>query len=382
MAIDWRDLRRELVVTAQMVSPSNPNEVYGEISGVDLSGSSVSAAYYTDTRTSGRLSVVGGGYTRRGAYVRLTCQAPSIGHTRVLGTYLVTKDDAKRANGEWTYDLTLQSVLYGLSQELCVAPWSLSKGASAVSAMKTLVHNAGGGKVACVDLGTKAYKLSQPLVLESGSSVLARIFDLCEMSGNRVDVDPMGQVTLARYVSPASKAASLTIDLSDPRGIAHDDLTLTTDWHEMVSVAAVTYRYTEQVKVTDSSKKQGYRTDSVQKEINGWANVSAKAHMSQSIRGWTKTKFETVSEMKPATKAQADKLAKELLNRNSKELVEWQLTTTYLPIWEGDVVNLVVPDGMAAYRGTRKCLVKAVELDLGSMDMRLTLKETASGDDE
>ena len=48
----------------------------------------------------------------------------------------------------------------------------------------------------------------------------------------------------------------------------------------------------------------------------------------------------------------------------------------------GDVVELVIHDGMADYTGARKCLVKTCELDLGAMTMALTLKETASGDEE
>ena len=46
------------------------------------------------------------------------------------------------------------------------------------------------------------------------------------------------------------------------------------------------------------------------------------------------------------------------------------------------MVSLVVPDGEERYRGARKCLVKSVDLALDTMQMKLTLKETASGDEE
>lgn len=376
MALDWRDLNRVGRLTFQMVSPNDTSQVYGELEGVDLSGSSLSAAYYTDTRTSGKLTVVGEGYSYRQSFIRVTYEIPEWSYKRVLGTYLVKNDDATRSNGTWVYELELQSMLYGLSTELAVQPWSLSKGANSITTIRQLVQGAAGGKVRFRDLGSKAHKLSQPLVLESGSSVLARLYDLCEASGNRLDVDPMARVTLAAYVEPDRRTPTATIDLSDPRGIATDELELSTNWHEMVSVAAVTYRYTEQT--TNSSGK----TESVQREINGWATATRDLHQNQSNRGWTVTSFEALSDVENPTKAMADKKARENLAKSSKEQVEWRLTTTYLPLWEGDVVWLVVPDGMSAYRGKRKCLVKAVELGLEHMTMELTLKETASGDEE
>ena len=46
------------------------------------------------------------------------------------------------------------------------------------------------------------------------------------------------------------------------------------------------------------------------------------------------------------------------------------------------MVELIVHDGLEDYQGARKCLVKTCELELGTMTMKLTLKETASGDEE
>ena len=375
MALDWRDLRREGRLTFEMVSPNDTSQVYGELEGVELSGSSLSAAYYTDTRTSGKITVVGEGYKYRQSFIRVTYSIPSWGFTRVLGTYLVKNDDGKRENGAWVYELELQSMLYGLSTEKGVQPWTLAKGADAIKTIRQIVGAAANGKVKLKEHDVKPHKLSQPLVLEYGSTVLARLYDLCKVSGNRIDVDGYAGVTLSRYVEPDKRTPTLTIDLSDPRGIAQDGVELSTNWHEMVSVAAVSYKYTAQT-TTDG------KTESVQREVNGWATISRSEHQSQSNRGWTVTSFESLSDVENPTKAMADKKAKENLAKASREQVEWRLTTMFIPVWEGDVVNLVVPDGMSAYRGTRKCLVKAVELDLEYMTMELTLKETASGDDE
>ena len=370
MALDWKDLTREDKLTFLMVSPTNLNEIYGELDGVDLSSSSLDAEYYTDTRTSGSLTVVGDGWIR-GSLIRVVHSVPAWGWTRTLGTYIVTNDEAKRENGVWKYELTLQSMLFGLSTDLLVRPWTVAKNAMAIKAMRDCL-NAAAFKHTIVS-GANDYKLKTPQVMESGTSRLTCLYSLCTMANDRLDVNPNGYVTVSKYVKPASLAPSARIDLSDPRGIALDDLSRSTDWLQMVDIAAVSFKYSDSVK-------KGGKTETVQREINAYAKVSSSMHQAHAQRGYTVTDFRSVSELTPQTAAQAQKLANQYLKENAPELVEWELTTTYLPVWEGDVVELVVHDGMEQYKGIRKCLVKGVSLDLGSMTMALTLKETASGD--
>ena len=57
MDLDWKDLTRKDELKFLMVSPTNLGDIYGELDGVDLSGSSLEGAYYSDTRTSGTISV-------------------------------------------------------------------------------------------------------------------------------------------------------------------------------------------------------------------------------------------------------------------------------------------------------------------------------------
>ena len=118
----------------------------------------------------------------------------------------------------------------------------------------------------------------------------------------------------------------------------------------------------------------------MQKEIIGVARVSSSTHQSYSNRGYNVVDFRTLNGLKPATVAKANEVAASDLKANSRELIEWELSTTCLPIWIGDVVTLVVHSGEKAYQGSRKCLVKSLDLNLEHMTMRLTLKETSSGD--
>ena len=361
--IDWHDLTRTGEVVVEQVSPTNIDATIGELEGVDLSGSSISWGYYVDSRVTGKLRVVGDGW-QRGSMLRVTYRIPEWGWQRELGTYIVTNDAASREHGAWTYDLDLQSVLYGLSTDLLVRPWAIAKNAMALTAARQLVEAA--GRELLLD-GATDYRLKSAKVIETGTSRLSALFALADMANDRLDVDGHGRVTLSPYVTPAAKVPTMTVDLADPRGVALDGLTRTTDWLKMPNVAVVQYTY-------NSGGKQ--------REIDASATIAVSARQSQSARGYTVTDLHQLSEMSPQTAARAQQLAAQYLANDATEHVEWSLTTTYLPISAGDVVELVVHDGMADYRGRRKCLVKTCELDLGTMTMALTLKETASGDEE
>ena len=132
---------------------------------------------------------------------------------------------------------------------------------------------------------------------------------------------------------------------------------------------------------TSATSACSYCGKSVQREINASAQVSSDNPHSGAVRGYNVVDFRELTEMSPATAARAQQLAKQYLAADSIEHVEWQLSTIYLPIWEGDTVELVISDGEEAYQGVRHCLVKNVELKLSDMTMQLTLKETSSGDD-
>lgn len=361
MAIDWRDQARTDRLTFEMVSPTDVDQTYGELEGVDLSGSSLTAAYYTDTRTSGTLRVVGGGWVR-GSMLRVVHEVPAWGWRRELGTYIVTNDNAERADGAWVTDLTLNSRLFGLSTDRHPRTWTIARGARAVRAMEQSLRAA-----ACpyLLLSPRDTAFGSAKVVDAGTTRLAALFDLCNAAGDRLDVDGHGRVTVAPYVSPASKPPLWRIDLADPRGVALDGLSRSTDWLQMADVVVVNHKY-------GSGKSQ--------REVVGVARVSGSTHQAHARRGYTVTNFQSVSDLRDHSAQAAQAKASSILAKEQRELVEWELATTYLPVWEGDVVELWVHDGEQAYRGVRKCLVKSLDLALDAMTMRLTLKETASGD--
>ena len=96
--MDWADQRIEKRVTFEMVSQTNLDDSWGLLEGVDLSSSSIEGAYYTDTRTSGKVRVVGEGW-RRGSFIRPILEVPSEGIRRELGTSTHCQPTSPRDRG-------------------------------------------------------------------------------------------------------------------------------------------------------------------------------------------------------------------------------------------------------------------------------------------
>lgn len=363
--IDWLDASLRKVVRVEQVSQTNIDDSYGPLDGVRLDASSIEAGYYTDTRTAGTIKVVGDEWIRN-SFIRVIIELPDHDWSREIGTYLVSSDDSERKNGEWIYNLKLKSLLYALSTDLAVRPWTVAKNATVLNAARQILNTC--GRKFVINNATD-YKVRNAVVMPSGDSYLSRLFSLCDTSNNRLDVDGHGRVTISKYVVPDAKTPVFTFDLSDPRGVSEDSISRTTDYLSMPGRVVVSYKY----QVQQGNKSQ-------EREIV--SSIDATGHASSKVRGYMVTKRYSVSDMTPATQAKANSLAKSYMNLNSKELVEYEFQTPYLPIWEGDVVELVIPDGISDYTGKRKCLVKNVELDLSTLMMNLTLKETASGDEE
>lgn len=363
--IDWRDLDRTERIRFVQVAPTDLETEWGELEGVDLSSATIETAYYSDTRERGAVSVIGDGW-RRGSFLRVYLDIPEWDYTSVLGTYIVTGQRSRLERGAWIHDLDLQSILKGLATERLPRPWAIAANASAKKAM---ADNLAAAARPWHDLGANDAKLKTPTVMETGTTRISALFALTNATRNRLDVDPMGYVTIAPYTSPTAKAPVFRFDLDDPRGIMEDDIELRSDWLELPDQVIVAHKYSEQ---------SGGKT--YQREIDAVALVPSDSHRSRAVRGYTVSDFRSVDELQPRTAKAAQDLAEQYLRRDGVEQVEWSLRSHYIPIRAGDVVELAVPDG--DYAGTRHCLVKSTALNLGDMGLTIDLKETASGDEE
>ena len=369
--MDWKDLTRKGELHAYLVSPNNLEIIEEELLGIDWSSLKISGAYYSDSRTSGSLRTHYANWNQDDAhtpFVRIVYEIPEWNYTRELGTFIVRNDPQEIAEGTHRTDLELQSMLYALSLEFPEKKKAITPGALVSTAIKSELNDAG---LAYVLDDICEYQVNGLAILENGKSRLARLFTLTEMSNNRIDVDGHGTIRLKRYIEPNIQTASCRIDLNDPRGIVKDGIKRTSNYLQQPSEAVIVYKWTE----TENG-------ESVEHEITAKATVRAGDHASVGARGYKITAFEQVNDLSPRTAQKAQDLAYEKLRKQMQTKTEWQINTTYLPLWEGDIVELYVPYGAEQYQGIRKCLVKNIELSGEYLDMTLTLKETAGGDEE
>ena len=91
------------------------------------------------------------------------------------------------------------------------------------------------------------------------------------------------------------------------------------------------------------------------------------------MRGYTIAVVESVNDLEPQTQQALDQIAQNKANELDTAYREWELSCLYMPIKAGDMVNLILPDGVDS--GPHKCLVKNVELTLDTMVLHMTLKE-------
>lgn len=356
--MDWKDLTIPGRMRAWMVEPNRLGNVLGELTGVQWDACSIECGYYIDTRTTAKLVVHDGNWDGR-AWIRLTWETTDA--TIVIGTYVVTDEPCDSEYGRDCYELSLNSVLFALSQEFDDNPWTISKGAYTSACLKRLFNKIGH---AYSDANLKEYRAEKSYVLERGKSVLDWLFDIADHTGNRVDVNGYGVVTFSRRIAPQSIPQKFILDIKDERGLIKGGLHRDTD--RLNTPGRVVIHH--QVGSGDNAK------DIV-------AHADAKGSASYSYRGYLKVDFQSVSDMSPETYAQALKLAQQSIKEQGVQQIEWSFPIVALPIWEGTGVTLLPHNTW--YTGARKCFVKSIEmsdLNLNRPTMNLTLKECASGD--
>lgn len=388
---DWRDQRHTGRIIVEMVSPTALDGTIGTLGGVALSGCSVDANYFSKSRTSAKVSYVGGGWQRNSA-VRIHYLVDEWGYSTVIGTYLVTSDDGSWSDGAWHGELTCQSMLWALTQKKLAAPLVVRKGQTAKSAIQSLLSS---------DLrkwqdytGDGGFVLADDKIYESGKTYMDVCADLASAANIRLDVNASGVVTLRTWTLPAYATPTFELSSTDPRGVMHDGVSRSSDYAGLPSEVAISCKYSVEVekwegeyyKSDSNGHKKGekkYKKTNEQRELDGYAKLSSGPR-SEGVRGFAVTDYRTLNddEMPTKTQEEIDRRAGVALTHLPGETETWTVTTQYFPVWEGDVGWLSIPaeDGTGTQR--TKVLVRALSLDLGTMQLKLTLQKTDPHNEE
>lgn len=333
-------------VHVYMVDPHNLDLIRGELENLILQNSSISYGYYTDTRTSAKISTFGSNYIE-GSWLRIVLKNGE--KERELGTYIVEGvPEITEQNGGRVYQYDLQSVLWGLSDDACLWHFAIGIGAHVLDVFKKICQTV--DKKYLIGAGARDYIYSASKIFEAGESYLSFLFDICEASGNRLGVDGHGRITIHPYTEPSrlTPAWDLDVDAED------------TPLLNSAMVESTTDDVPGRVLVTHSSNNQ---------EILAYAQQPSKSKYSSDFRGYMKTEKVQVSDMQPATYARAQQIANEKL-RSKMAVTTLKCSALYFPCECGQAVYLTRSGDRKKY------LIQSIDpLNLKDLTMGLTLRE-------
>lgn len=352
---DWSDVSRKDELLFYCCDPLTLN-VRAKLSNVELNGSYITWGYETDTRVSGSLKVLDTNYSDH-SLIRIVHYIQEWNYEKTLATMLVTDDPGNRSKGHWLTTYELHSALSMIEKDYIPWPYTIASGATAKNVVTNLLGDAQRPYVIGSDFSDYTYPGPDAVIYDMGDSRLSDLFDVCNTSGNFINVDGEGRITMSRYIPLASRTPVYTFDVSSSRTNVIDGITSSSTRLTAPTREIVTY--------------QGQ--DSNKQDVKIYAYADTTSGETATSRGYIVAEVNSVSKLDPATTATAQTLANNYLSESTGYTKEWQLSILYVPLNISDVVVLRFPDGTDA--GDHKCLVKTIKLALDTLTMDLTLRE-------
>ena len=346
----WEDTGHGWLLTADVVDQHDQGAVLGRMSGLVLSGCSVTEGYYTDTRVSAdvRTATADGddGWVDQ-ARIRLTLSVPEWGWSRPLVTGFVTGVSPSDQDGGLVVDYALDSTLWALSVDRTDHRVVVGSQGSMVAAASSLIGSCGYPH----DLSRAQDRLYQSAVVwEAGDSPLSVLYDMCG-SGSRLGVDGMGTVTMERYVAPSRRTPQYDIDPRSSRTLVLAD------------------PVEEERSEFDAPGKAVAVASAGDADVVGSARVAPSARPSWERRGYSRAETYQWSGSGTPTSSTLSRYAEGMLAQSQDLGRRWSLKAAYMDARAGDVCRLRVRDGW------HRVLVQSVTTRLGDMTQELTLKE-------
>lgn len=352
MTPDWDSATLLHSMRVELVDPLNLETLRSGLSGLNPSGK-LSLNYYGDTRAGLTISTsvpIGESDGWDGtAAMRLVHSVA--GWEETLFTGYVTDAPWKDANGTRVTDYTLSSALYGLQADKVSWPYTVGANAMGLDAIEAIFEQCR-NRPHRVLAGAKNYRFGSATVYEAGKTWLSVLLDIADRSGDRIDVDGRGYVTVAPYSPPSERTPVFVLDADDPMTTALDGISGSNDALSIPSRAVV-------------------HAKSGDMELTGRASQPSSSPYSHARRGYNLDLYADQSDMEPFTQAQADFLAAQSLAQASALTESRDASMLYRPLSSGDVI---------AFRRSReesRYMVSTAELDLSTWIWSLGLKGVA-----
>lgn len=344
MSIDWNDSARLDRLAFEQIDPNDLDSSRGWLDGAVRRGSSVTYAYYSDTRAGGQLEVADSNYVEN-SLVRVHHYVDAWGYHAELGTFFVADSDLSYRHGAYFGTLYLKSRLAAMDDDRWTRHYSIARGRYAKAVLEAIFDEEGlSHRIAA---GVRDYRYAAANVYEFGERVLTTAFEVCDKAQARLGVDGHGTVTVDPYVAPSARTPVWEYGPENVVG---------------------------PVKVTTSALAVPGRVGVIHKtpddaEITAYADVPASSPAARSRRGRRITEIVDLADMSPATYERAGQIARERIANATSEGAEYEFDALYSPRREGDAVELLLG-------GERlRCMVKTLDVSLApGLPTRVTLK--------
>lgn len=345
---DWADTSYTLRPYLQMVDPWNNLIERGSMT--NISKCSVTWGYDTDTIASASIETLGDDGYIDGSRIRVCYEVQEWGLRETVFTGYVETGTPTIVNGTRVNTYSLKSVLKVCEGHHLVYPMLVGAGNSAINGINHILTRAGYRLIFapnCTD-----FLFHEPKIYNVGSeSVLAVLKDLCELSGNRLNVSPDGAVLVERAINPSQMPAQWRLHDESTRGMIIEG-TLKPSLAE----SSVPSRVIITASQGDDS-------------IVGFAEVPPDSWANQGRRGYQLDHVETSSDISNMSQSAADAMAQKILQEKIDSIRDWAMDTLFFPGKIGDGVQLTVQGVMYA------TYIKNITFDLIERKCSVTLKE-------
>lgn len=355
--MDWTKHTIRYEFSFRMVSCKNVDSSTSEFKGVVLDGSTISAGWFTDVRTSASLKTIDDNWDGE-SWIRIILKATDEDgntHRKTIGTYVVKNRTEDYDHGSWVRKYELQSALYTLSTEKLWHPITIAEGTSRRKAIETLCYRSG-RQFNFKDMAD--YSFTTNATYDAGTTVLSDLFDLVQYGADqRVDVDPDGRINIKPWAYRKNKSYIWSFDPKNFKTTIIGAIKRDANLEEMASEVAVMLKKGDDERHSRESLKVNGGT--------GWYR-----------RGFNITNFYTVNvdDEDDVTQSNADWYASKYANKQRGETLSYSFKTSYIDLWIGDVVRLWVYDSNKRYGGWERLFVKTLDINMHDMTMSLNLK--------
>ena len=366
--IDWSDTAYTYVTEVAVVSQTNVNTILGYLSGVQLSGMTVTENYNSDSRVQAKVSTVVAEGTSDGyvsdARLCFILLIPSRSWSEELVTGYVTNYSEKSEHGYIKRDYTIEGTIWGLLNHKVDSLVSIGKGTGLIATWNKLM---GLTKMQYSSAGAQDHNWPDTTTYEAGTNLGTLLFEVS--SGyNRMDTNGHGVVLLKKYVEPSIREAEYTIDFASLRGLAMSPLQKSFSKWEAPGRAIV----------TTTVSKEDKDGNTVQEVITGSYDAPDTHFTSINTRGWLRGRLDSYTGAKDnPTKTDLEVEAKKNWEKSlSDSSVTWTASSVFSDYHAGDVAMLITQGDAAKgnYTG-RKVLLENVVTNLENFTQDLTMKE-------